>query len=299
MLSPAPAAVDADLGQLFFPPHLLTPHHGPPHLPGAAAGAVGPPGHPRRGPRRRGQSCDQCSGVRVSDGCGELLVTWVGGSGLGTTRASLVPSPPPTAPGLPGAAVAPHMLTLPLSISSQAPHGEASHLLSQHQPHHHHIPRPSGSSLQHRPSCQPRLPAGMRPSASAGMHGSGSIHPTWVWMSIPPSSGELSTPCREKLQGQSDALSIKDVVPTSASPCLQKPTGSSSFVPLSFVFPPAPLTPPARVPPLEGRDLLLPGPQVPPGELAMHIFKIAVARETYAFGTRHHRRAGGGPRFCS
>ncbi|NXJ81350.1 CCD33 protein, partial [Trogon melanurus] len=59
------------------------------------------------------------------------------------------------------------------------------------------------------------------------------------------------------------------------------------------------LTPPVRVTPLKSRDLLLPRSQGPPGELATHIFKIAVARETYAFSTRHHRQAGGEPCFCS
>lgn len=85
-LSPALAAVDAELRQIFFfPPTFADPLTvDPPYHPGAAAGAVGPPGRPPWGPHRRGQSCDQRSGVQVSDGHGGLLATWVSGAGLGT-----------------------------------------------------------------------------------------------------------------------------------------------------------------------------------------------------------------------
>lgn len=84
-LSLAPVTVDADLGRLVSPASFAEPSPQAPHLPGAAAGVVGPPGHPPRGPRCGGQSCDQRLGVRVSYGHGGLLVTWVGGAGLGTT----------------------------------------------------------------------------------------------------------------------------------------------------------------------------------------------------------------------
>lgn len=149
-------------------------------------------------------------------------------------------------------------------------------------------PPPSRSrTLRRQPSASPVLPTTAAHRYEAKRTHGGAPIP--LGRSIPPSAGDLSTLRREKLRGQSDASSIKDAVPTPALPCLQKPVGSSSLLLLSFVFPLAPLTPPARVPPLRGRDLLLPGPQVPPGELATHIFKIAVARETYAFGTRHHQ----------
>ena len=80
----------ADLGQLHFPPICCALTTDPPHthFPGAAAGAVGPPGQPPWGPRRCGQSCDQCSGVQVSGDHGGLLVTWVGGAGFGTIAPS-------------------------------------------------------------------------------------------------------------------------------------------------------------------------------------------------------------------